>query len=155
MLCCHPTLIGKRRKDFFFLTTHSMVVWRWTRRWPERKHAVATTYVPSHRQVSTYYDLCYTSCGALAAMRNSSTCLPRKIDPTTHRTTSGHSSIALYQIDWRKAESLLLLLLETKKINIRKLGKDLTCINVCIIRTSPHPNIKYLRRVVLKYFVAV
>ena len=29
-------------------------------------------YEPSHRQDSTYHDLCYTSCGALAGTRNSS-----------------------------------------------------------------------------------
>ena len=29
-------------------------------------------YAPSHRQDSTYHGLCYTSCGALAGMRNSS-----------------------------------------------------------------------------------
>ena len=28
------------------------------------------TYAPSHRQDCTYHDLCYTSCGALAGMRN-------------------------------------------------------------------------------------
>ena len=27
-------------------------------------------YAPSHRQVSTYHDLCYASCGALAGTRN-------------------------------------------------------------------------------------
>ena len=29
-------------------------------------------YAPSHRQDNTYHSLCYTSCGALAGMRNSS-----------------------------------------------------------------------------------
>ena len=29
-------------------------------------------YAPSHRQDSRYHNLCYTSCGALAGMRNSS-----------------------------------------------------------------------------------
>ena len=29
-------------------------------------------YAPSHRQDSSYHILCYTSCGALAGMRNSS-----------------------------------------------------------------------------------
>ena len=29
-------------------------------------------YAPSHRQDNTYHGLCYTSCGALAGMRNSS-----------------------------------------------------------------------------------
>ena len=36
-------------------------------------------YAPSRRQDSTYHSLCYTSCGALAGMRNSS-----RFDPTTH-----------------------------------------------------------------------
>ena len=38
-------------------------------------------YVPSHRQDSTYHSLCYTSCGALAGMRNSLMGPPRGIDP--------------------------------------------------------------------------
>ena len=29
-------------------------------------------YASSHRQDNTYYGLCYTNCGALAVMRNSS-----------------------------------------------------------------------------------
>ena len=46
-------------------------------------------YAPSHRQDSTYHGLCYTSRGALAGTRNSST--PRRIDPMTHRTMSERS----------------------------------------------------------------
>ena len=42
-------------------------------------------YAPTHRQDSTYHSLCYTSCGALAGMRNSSMGL------TTHRTMSERS----------------------------------------------------------------
>ena len=52
-------------------------------------------YVPSQRQDSTYYGLCYTSCGGLAGTRNSSTGPPRRIDPTTHRTESGRSTTEL------------------------------------------------------------
>ena len=48
-------------------------------------------YVPSHRQDSTYHGLCYTSCGALAGMRNSSMGPPRRIDPMTHHKMSEHS----------------------------------------------------------------
>ena len=40
-------------------------------------------YAPSHRQDSTYHILCYTSCGALAGMRNSSM-KDRSNDPTYH-----------------------------------------------------------------------
>ena len=35
-------------------------------------------YAPSHRQDSTYHDLCYTSRGALAGTRNSSMGLPHE-----------------------------------------------------------------------------
>ena len=44
-------------------------------------------YASSHRQDSTYHSLCYTSCGALAGMRNSSMgpphegSIPRPITP--------------------------------------------------------------------------
>ena len=37
-------------------------------------------YAPSQRQDSTYHSFCYTSCGALAGMQNSSMGLPRGID---------------------------------------------------------------------------
>ena len=37
-----------------------------------RLTARALLYAPSHRQDSTYHGLCYTSCGALVGMRNSS-----------------------------------------------------------------------------------
>ena len=41
--------------------------------------------VPSHRQDSRYHDLCYTSCGALAEMRNSPMCPPQSyISPLVH-----------------------------------------------------------------------
>ena len=45
-------------------------------------------YATSHRQDSAYHGLCYSSCGALAGMRNSSNGPPRRIDLTTHRTLS-------------------------------------------------------------------
>ena len=45
-------------------------------------------YALSHRQDKTYHNLCYTSCEALAGIRNSSMCPPWRIDPTTHRTMS-------------------------------------------------------------------
>ena len=48
-------------------------------------------YAPSLRQDSTYHSLCYTSCGALAGMKNSSMGPPWRIDPMTHRTMSEHS----------------------------------------------------------------
>ena len=43
-------------------------------------------YAPSHRQDSTYLDLCYTSHGALAGTRNSSMGPPCGIDLKTLRT---------------------------------------------------------------------
>ena len=68
----------------------------------ERKPAAATwatfrlaarvlLYAPSHRQNSTYHGLCYTSLVAQAGTRNISMGPPRRIDPTTHRTTSERS----------------------------------------------------------------
>ena len=39
-------------------------------------------YAPSQRQDSTYHELCYTSCGALAGMRNSSEDPQREMDAT-------------------------------------------------------------------------
>ena len=52
-------------------------------------------YAPSHRQDNTYHGLCYTSRGALAGTRNSSMKDPWRIDPTTHRTMSEHSTSEL------------------------------------------------------------
>ena len=51
--------------------------------WNFRLAARVLLYAPSHRQDSTYRDLCYTSRGALAGMRNSSVGPPWRIDPTT------------------------------------------------------------------------
>ena len=52
-------------------------------------------YIPSHTQDSTYHGLGYTSCGALAGRRNSSMGPPWRIDPTTHCTMSGCSTMKL------------------------------------------------------------
>ena len=52
-------------------------------------------YAPSHRQYSTYHDLCYTSCGAVARMRNSSMVPPWMINLMTHCTMSEHSTTEL------------------------------------------------------------
>ena len=43
-------------------------------------------YAPSQRKDSTYHGICYTSCGALAGMRNSLMGRPGQIDPVTHPT---------------------------------------------------------------------
>ena len=64
----------------------------------------------------TYHDLCYTSRGTLAGTRNSSMGQPWRIDPTTHPTMSGGSSMELHlanQIQFSKvvAEHEMLLLL--------------------------------------------
>ena len=48
-------------------------------------------YAPSHRQDNAYHDLCYTSHGALAEMRNSSMGPPWRIDLMTHWTMIEHS----------------------------------------------------------------
>ena len=50
---------------------------------------------PFYRHNTTYYGFCYTSCGALAGMRNSSMDPPREIDPTTNHITSGCSTAVL------------------------------------------------------------
>ena len=81
------------RKEMFYLTTHSthfiygymasdiwlrtiLIVRKETRcrhiGYSFRLAARILVYAPSHRQDSTYHDLCYTSCGALAGTRNSS-----------------------------------------------------------------------------------
>ena len=44
-------------------------------------------YAPSHRQDGTYY-LCYTTCRALAEIRNSPLDPPWGINPTSHHTTN-------------------------------------------------------------------
>ena len=63
-------------------------------------------YAPSHRQDSTYHNLCCTSRKALAGTRNSSVGPSRGIDPTTHRTMSDcsyHGAISCFSaslINW-------------------------------------------------------
>ena len=87
----HPQMEG--RKEMFYLMMHSthfiygymasdiwlrtiLIVREETRcrhiRYSFRLAARVLLYAPSHRQDSTYHDLCYTSHGALAEMRNSS-----------------------------------------------------------------------------------
>ena len=94
-------------REVFYLTTHSthfiygfmasdiwlriiLIVRKETRcrhiGYCYRLTARVLLYAPSHIQDNTYHDLCYTSCGALAGMRNSS------MDPTTHRTMSERST---------------------------------------------------------------
>ena len=50
-------------------------------------------YAPSHRQDSTYHSLCYTSCGELTRMINSSMGPRGWIDLVTHHTMGGHSTM--------------------------------------------------------------
>ena len=101
-----------RRKEMFYLTTHSthfiygymasdiwlrtiLIVRKETRcrhiGYSLRLAARVLLYAPSHRQDSTYHGLCCTSRGALAGTRNSSMGPPWRIDPTTHRTMSERS----------------------------------------------------------------
>ena len=53
-------------------------------------------YAPSYKQDSTYHDICYTICGALAGTRNSSVVPPGGIDPMTHCIKSGCSATELH-----------------------------------------------------------
>ena len=95
--------------SLFYLTTHSTVyLWLFCIRHMVRDHsdrqetilsisflcchfmgysfqltARDLLYAPFHRQDSTYLGLCYTSCAALAGMRNSSMGRPRGINHTT------------------------------------------------------------------------
>ena len=85
--------IDLREREMFYLTTHSthfiygympsdiwlktiLIVKKETRcchiGYSYRLTARVLLYAPSHRQDNTYHGLCYTSCGALAGMRNSS-----------------------------------------------------------------------------------
>ena len=100
------------RKEMFYLTTHSTHfiygymasdIWLRTiqiaRKETHCRHmsnsfqlaARVLLYTPSHRQDSTYLSLCYTSRGALAAMRNSSMGSHWRIDLMTHCTVSERS----------------------------------------------------------------
>ena len=86
-------LLLEGRKEMFYLTTHStyfiysymasdiwlrtiLIVRKETRcrhiGYSLRLTARVLLYAPSHRQDSTYHDLCYTSRGALGGTRNSS-----------------------------------------------------------------------------------
>ena len=53
-------------------------------------------YVPFQRQNSTYQGLCYFSHGTLAGTRNSSMGPPWWIDPMTHHSMCGCSSMGLH-----------------------------------------------------------
>ena len=53
-------------------------------------------YLISNRQDSTYHSLCYTSCGALALMKNGSVIPPCVIDLMTYHTMSGISTTNLH-----------------------------------------------------------
>ena len=86
-------LVKGRKEGMFYLMTHSTHfiysymasdIWLRTilivRKETHCRHigysfqltARVLLYAPSHRQDSTHHSLCYTSCGALAEMRNSS-----------------------------------------------------------------------------------
>ena len=64
-------------------TFHFLVIW-------------CLLYVVFHRQDSTYHCFCYTSCGALAGIRNSSMGPRGGINLTTHCTMSGCFTTELY-----------------------------------------------------------
>ena len=102
--------VKEGRKEMCYLTTHSTHfiysymasdIWLRTTQiareetrcrhmgYSFRLAARVLLYASSH----TYHGLCYTSRGALAGTRNSST--PRRIDPTTHRTMSERSTSEL------------------------------------------------------------
>ena len=66
-------------------------------------------YAPCHRQDTTYQGLCYTSCGALAVMRNSSLGPPWETDPTSHHTMNRHSTTELHLAPCLYIKSPLLL----------------------------------------------
>ena len=110
--CYTPSLLtcwgaGKEGKEMFYLTTHSTHfiygymasdIWLRTiqiaRKETRCRHKITARvllYAPSHRQDNTYHSLCYTSCGALAGMRNSCGSTPWRIDLMTHRTMSERS----------------------------------------------------------------
>ena len=91
--CMWLVHLNPREREMFYLTTHSthfiygymasdiwlrtiLIVRKETRcrhiGYSYRLAARVLLYAPSHRQVNTYHDLCYTSRGALAGTRNSS-----------------------------------------------------------------------------------
>ena len=94
------TSVEKRkegRKEVFYLTMHSTQfsygymasdIWYRTMDYSFRFVARVLLYASSHRQDNTYHSLCYTSCGTMAGMRNSSMVPPWRNDQTTHCTIS-------------------------------------------------------------------
>ena len=110
----------ERRKEMFYLTMHSthfiygymasniwlrtiLIVRKETRcrhiGYSFRLTARVLLYAPSHRQDSTFHDLCFTSRGALAGTRNSSMGPPHEglIDYPSHheRTLLPRSYVSL------------------------------------------------------------
>ena len=64
-------------------------------------------YVPSHIQNSTYHNLCYTSCGALAGTRNWLMGPPWGIDPAAHCILSRYFTMELHLCPvWYKSDSI-------------------------------------------------
>ena len=57
-------------------------------------------YAPFHRQESTYHGICYTSCGVLAGMRNTSVCPSIGIDLITHTHGATSHSIRKLASNW-------------------------------------------------------
>ena len=60
--------------------------------------------------------LCYTSCGALAVMRNSSMGPPWRSDLTTHHTMSGYSTIYILLTFYLLTHSIILWLYGVRHI---------------------------------------
>ena len=96
------TKYNNKRKEMFYLTTHSQVntasdIWQRTTqiaRAKTRYRHMGYSFRVAARlilQDNTYHGLCYTSRGALAGTRISSDGPPWWIDPTTHRIMSGRS----------------------------------------------------------------
>ena len=121
-VCCmlfrYPPMHKKEGRKMFYLTMHSthfiygyMASDIWLRttqmareetRWRHmgyvfRLAARVVLYASSHRQDNTHYNLCYTSCGALAGIRNSSMGPPWRKEMfylTTHSTHFIYSYMA-------------------------------------------------------------
>ena len=90
----NPLWKGRKEGNVLFSDAlNTFYLWLYCIRHMVKNHSAARVllYAPSHRQDNTYHGLCYTSCGVLAGMRNSSMCPPWRIDQTTHRTMSEHS----------------------------------------------------------------
>ena len=111
---CNVEDLESTRKCFiYWCTQHTlfMVIWCWTYGKKTTQHerkpaatiwAIVLCYAPSHRQDSTYYSLCFTSCGALAGMRNSSMGPQWGIDLTTHSTMSRRSYHGVTLTSWNQ-----------------------------------------------------